>query len=64
MTVVGVLVGTSYLVGQEAVTDGLTAAISAAALVTLTAWKRFPEPAIIAVAGAIGLIAYPLVHTV
>lgn len=58
VTVVGVLVGTTYLVGKEAIGDLLTAAIGIAALGVLLLWKKLPEPAIVLAGGIIGLIAY------
>jgi chromate transporter len=58
VTVVGVLVGTSYLVAQQAIGDWLTAAIAIASLVIITMWTKIPEPLIIAAAGAVGLFAY------
>ena len=58
VTVVGVLVGTSYLVALQAIGDWLTALIAIASLVVITMWKRIPEPAIIATAGAVGVLAY------
>ncbi|MBV8546822.1 MAG: chromate transporter [Acidobacteria bacterium] len=62
VTVVGVLVGTSYLIALQAIGDWLTMSIAIASLVVITMWKRIPEPAIIAAAGAIGLLTYQLVH--
>ncbi|HEV2721814.1 MAG TPA: chromate transporter, partial [Thermoanaerobaculia bacterium] len=58
VTVVGVLVGTTWLVGKEAIGDWLTAAIGAASLLAILAFKKLPEPAVIAAAGIIGLLAY------
>ena len=60
VTVVGVLVGTSYLVAQQAIGDWLTASIAIASLAIITIWKRIPEPLIIAFAGAVGLVAYQM----
>jgi chromate transporter len=58
VTVVGVLVGTSYLVAQQAIGDWLTASIAIVALITITMWRRVPEPLIIAAAGVVGLLSY------
>jgi chromate transporter len=60
VTVVGVLVGTSYLVGRDAIGDWLTAAIAVVSLVVITIWKKVPEPAVIAGAGVVGMVAYRL----
>ena len=62
VTVVGVLVGTSYLVGKEAIGDWLTALIAIISLVVISIWKRFPEPAVIGAAGAVGLVAYQVMR--
>jgi chromate transporter len=62
VTVVGVLVGTSYLIAKEAIGDWLTMSIAIASLAIITMWKRIPEPMIIAAAGAIGLFAYRLMR--
>ena len=58
VTVVGVLVGTTYLVGRQAIGDWLTALISVASLAIIIYWKRIPEPAVIAAAALVGLLAY------
>jgi len=63
VTVVGVLVGTSYLVGREAIGDWVTALIAIASLVVITIWKKFPEPAVIGLAGVVGLVAYQMMHS-
>lgn len=56
--VVGVLIGTTWLIGRTAVVDWLTAAIAVAAIVVVSISRRIPDPAIIAAAAVIGLIAY------
>jgi len=58
VTVVGVLVGTSYLVGREAIGDWLTAAIAIASLLVITIWRNVPEPVLIATAGVVGMVVY------
>ncbi|HJW15053.1 MAG TPA: chromate transporter, partial [Thermoanaerobaculia bacterium] len=60
VAVVGVLVGTTYLVAKTAVGDVLTVALAAAALFVLFLWKKVPEPLIVAAGALIGLLAYPL----
>jgi chromate transporter len=62
VTVVGVLVGTSYLVAQQAIEDWITAMIAILSLVIVALWKRIPEPAVIGAAGAVGLVAYQLMR--
>jgi chromate transporter len=62
VAVVGVLVGTTYLVGNTAIGDPLTIAIAAASLVALFVWKKLPEPVVVFAGALIGLIAYPLIR--
>jgi chromate transporter len=62
VTVVGVLVGTSYLVAQQAIGDWQTAAIAACSLLVVTIWPKVPEPLMIGAAGLAGLLAYRLMH--
>jgi len=64
VAVVGVLVGTSYLVGQSVVVDWLTALLAIAALVVCLYAKRVPDQLTVAAGGIIGLIAYPMMHVV
>ena len=58
VTVVGVLVGTTWLVGKEAIGDWLTAAIAIGSLLVIIFLEKVPEPAVIAAGGIIGLLAY------
>lgn len=60
VAVVGVLVGTTYLVAKTAIGDLLTIAIGVIALIVLFLWKRVPEPLVVAAGALIGLVAYPL----
>jgi chromate transporter len=62
VAVVGVLVGTTYLVGKTAIGDWLTIALAAASLVALFAWKKLPEPIVVFAGALIGLVAYPLMR--
>jgi len=62
VTVVGVLVGTTYLVGKEAIGDWLTAVIGIVSLVVIIVWKKLPEPFVVLAGGMIGLIAYQSIH--
>ena len=58
VTVVGVLAGTTYLVGNEAIGDWLTMAVFASSLLAITFWKKLPEPVVIAIGGMLGLVSY------
>jgi chromate transporter len=62
VTVVGVLVGTAYLIGKEAIGDWLTAAVAITSLLAMTFWKKLPEPSVILAGGAIGLLAYQVLQ--
>jgi chromate transporter len=62
VAVVGVLVGTTYLVAKTAIGDLLTVTIAVAALVVLSLWRKIPEPLIVAAGALIGLLAYPLLR--
>lgn len=62
VTVVGVLAGTTWLVGKEAIGDWLTLAVGAGSLLAITFWKKLPEPVVILGGGVIGLIAYQAIH--
>jgi len=62
VAVVGVLVGTSYLVGRTAIGDLLTIALGAGALASALFLKRIPDALLVACGAAIGLIAYPVLQ--
>jgi chromate transporter len=62
VTVVGVLAGTTYLVGRTAVGDGLTVAIAVMSLAVLVFQPKLPEPLLVGAGALIGLIAYPLLE--
>ncbi|HEY8311156.1 MAG TPA: chromate efflux transporter, partial [Gemmatimonadaceae bacterium] len=62
VAVVGVLAGTTYLVGRPVIGDVLTLALLIGTVVATRLTKKIPDQALV-VAGAIaGLIAYPLLH--
>ena len=62
VAVVGVLVGTSYLVGSTAIGDALTIALAVAALGAALFVKRLPDPVLVAAGALVGLVAYPLLQ--
>jgi chromate transporter len=62
VTVVGVLVGTTWLVGKEAICDWLTAAIALGSLLAILFLKKLPEPLVILAGGTIGLLTYQIVR--
>jgi chromate transporter len=62
VAVVGVLVGTTYLVGKTAIGDALTICIVAGSLLALFVWKRLPEPLLVLAGALAGLVAYPIIR--
>ena len=62
VTVVGVLVGTTYLVARTAIGDALTAAIALLSLAVLVWWKKCPDPLLVAVGAVIGLAMYRVIR--
>jgi len=59
---VGVLVGTTWLVGKEAIGDWLTAAIALGRHLAIIGWKKVPEPVVILAGGTIGLLTYQVIR--
>jgi chromate transporter len=55
--VVGVLVGTTWLIARTAIVDVAGLAIAIAALLIVTLSKRVPDPVVIAAAGVAGLLS-------
>ncbi len=62
VAVVGVLVGTTYLVGKTAIGDWPTAAIGVATLVLLFSARKIPEPLLVLGGGILGLSIFRLIH--
>ena len=60
--VVGVLVGTTWLIARVAIGDALTIAVALLSVAALARWRKLPEPVVIAAAAIVGLIAYPLLQ--
>jgi len=58
---IGTILGASILLGKIAIGDWLSATVAAVGLAVLFKWK-VPNPALIAAAAAIGLIAFPLLQ--
>ncbi len=58
VTVVGVLVGTTVLVGKSAIGDRLTITIAIVSLVAVVVWNKLPEPFVGLSGGVIGLLTY------
>ncbi len=62
VTVVGVLVGTTYLVARSTLGDWLTITLAVFSLVVLALGKKLPDPLLVAAGAIIGLAAYPLIR--
>jgi chromate transporter len=62
VTVVGVLVGTTFLVGKTAIGDIVTVTIALASLVVSLRWKKCPDPLLVGIGAAAGLILYPMLR--
>jgi chromate transporter len=62
VAVIGVLVGTTYLVGKTAIGDWPTAGIGVAALALLFATWKVPEPLIVLAGGLIGLAVFEWIN--
>jgi len=58
---IGTILGASVLLGKIAIGDALTAAIGLVSLAVLFRWK-VSNPLLIAAAGVVGLIAFPLIE--
>jgi chromate transporter len=62
VAVIGVLVGTTYLVGRNAIGDLFTGILAIATLILLAVFEKIPEPLAVAAGALIGLAAYPLLQ--
>ncbi len=61
VAVVGVLVGTTWLVGRTAIGDVLGVLVGALSLALLFLFPKLPEPVLVLAGALVGLVAYPLV---
>ncbi len=62
VAVVGVLVGTTYLVARSAIGDWVTVAVAVLSLALLFLWKKLPDPLLVTAGAIIGLAAYRVVR--
>jgi chromate transporter len=53
----GAIAGAVFVLGRRALVDGVTLALAAGTLLVLVRWRRVPEPLLITVAGALGILA-------
>jgi chromate transporter len=59
VAVVGVLVGTTFVIGRNAIGDLFTVGVALATLALLSLFQKIPEPVAVAAGALIGLLAYP-----
>jgi len=62
VAVVGVLAGTTYLVGKPVIGDWITMLIAVAVLIAPRIKKGIPDQLFVAAGALVGLLAYPLLH--
>lgn len=62
VAVVGVLAGTTYLVGKPVIGDWITMLIAVAVLIAPRIKKGIPDQFFVAAGALVGLLAYPLLH--
>ncbi len=62
VAVVGVLAGTTYLVGRPVIGDVLTATLLLATVAATRLTKKIPDQALVIAGAIVGLIGYPLLH--
>ena len=60
VAVVGVLVGTTWLVGRTAIGDVLSGVVGALSLALLVLFPKLPELVLVLAGALVGLVAYPL----
>ena len=58
VAVVGVLIGTVYLVGKSTIVDAVTALLLLASLAAPLVWRKLPDQALVLLGAAVGLLAY------
>ena len=61
---VGALAGAVIVIAQRSVSDAVTAALALVTAALLWRFKKLPEPLIVLAAAGLGLLLYPLMHSV
>ena len=61
---IGAITGAVVVIGERAITDLATVALALAAVAVLWRFKKFPEPLIVIIAAIVGLLVYPLTHSI
>jgi chromate transporter len=59
---IGAIAGAAIVLGQRSIVDLMTALIGLVTVVLIWKVKKLPEPALVAVAAIIGLLAFPGAH--
>ena len=59
---VGAITGAVVVIGQRSITDGATALLAGVTVAVLWRFKKTPEPLVVMVAAAIGVVVYPLMN--
>ena len=59
---IGTIAGAVVVLGKRSIVDWPTLAIMATAVIVLWRLKKVPEPVVVAVAAAIGLVVYPMLR--
>lgn len=59
---IGAITGAVIVLAERSIVDVVTAAIALAAVLAIWRLKKVPEPIVVTIAAAIGLVAYPLLH--
>jgi chromate transporter len=59
---IGAITGAVIVFGQRSIVDLVTATMALVTIVLIWRVKKLPEPALVAVAAVIGLLAFPGAH--
>jgi chromate transporter len=59
---IGAITGAVIVLAERSIVDVVTAAVAVVTIVLIWKVKKLPEPVVVAVAGLVGLIAFPMVH--
>jgi chromate transporter len=62
VSVVGVLVGTTYMVAHAVIGDALTLGITVLGFTAVSLWRRCPDPLLVGAGALIGLATYRVIH--
>jgi chromate transporter len=60
---IGAITGAVIVLAERSIVDLVTGALAVIAILAIWNVKKLPEPVVVAIAAAIGLFAYPALHT-